>query len=172
MSKKIDAASRPALEYKITGGGHIAAFNTGAYELAKSELLRHFSDKSQLVNQDVTIRNNVDLGNHNIDLTITLCDHTTRTPLYTANLYNTTSRALINGKQPELFRKTLMDVMDNIDWQAGEDLNEVLKSGLVQSEQISKSSRRRKATPKAVALESKGKSPKSANKKARSRKSA
>ena len=31
MSKKIDAASRPALEYKITGGGHVAEFNTGAY---------------------------------------------------------------------------------------------------------------------------------------------
>ena len=130
MNKKIEAASRPCVTMQETGGGLVAIFSTGTYECLKQEILRYFeaSIKSGLV----LVTPHQDKAGHTLDLSIKVQSYEVDSPVdepvvdYVVNLYNTTSKALINGKRPHLFVNVMRKIAHKVDFNLVNRINNTL----------------------------------------------
>ena len=98
--KKIEAAHRKPLDYKVKGGGHVATLSAGTYELLKPAII-DFYQKDQTVMAD--IRHDLDHEGNTVDLNVVISTKLENKKFFAVNLYNTTSRALINGANQSFF---------------------------------------------------------------------
>ncbi len=151
LLKKQEAVTRPDFTYRVTGGGHVLQMSTGAYECIKRNLL----DFYQSLGESVQITYKVDQGENIIDVSVTHFAKKSRGPkqkLYKANFYNTTSRALINGKKPEMFYALLTETSKGITKDDLETINDIVSSVNIpeQAELTRKSNRSRKPTEKVL----------------------
>ena len=101
ISKKIEAAHRNPLDYQVKGGGHVATLSAGTYELLKPAII-DFNQKDQTVCA-ADIRHDLDQEDNIVDLNVVVSTKSQSKKLFALKLYNTTSRALINGAKPECF---------------------------------------------------------------------
>ena len=139
------------MTYEITEGGHIIIFSAGTYEAAKTAILEQLS---AVTDQSIRIdiRDNVDAGTNVIDLKISVYKDSDK--IFTVNLYNTTSRALINGKHPEVFQDLISDITNNLDQKQVKTTDEMLLSiqNITRQCESRTSARAKKRTNKAEQL--------------------
>ena len=76
----------------------------------------------------VTIRNHVELNSSVVDVMLKVFESATRKKLFTVNLYNTVSKALINGRSPKMFESHLKEVRSHIQDGTISDINEVVEN--------------------------------------------
>ena len=125
MQAKIQAATREDVLYEHTGGGHRITFSSGTYELVKNALPDFYEQNK---NFNAKFRNNVDTVNSVIDVMITVHNVSTGYKLFTINMYNPTSRFLVNGKNPDIFRQHLNEVLTMTKQADADDINTALQN--------------------------------------------
>ncbi|WAR04301.1 hypothetical protein MAR_019670 [Mya arenaria] len=96
LLKKLHAAKRTDnVKIEHTNGGIVMTADTATFELLKAATLVYYRKKDS---SEVTIEQSTDRGGNNIvQFTIRVNNK------YTLNIYNTTSRILVNGKQQNIF---------------------------------------------------------------------
>ena len=138
MANKILSASRKEYEYDITGGGHRIRFNTGTYEYIKSSLPTFYENHSEFYGKE---RFHVEKSNSVVDVMITVHWKSNHTKCFVINLHNTTSLVMVNGKNPEIFKQHLEELMCKIKQGEVNNINTMLEG-------MRRSSRTKKPSPK------------------------
>jgi hypothetical protein len=115
-----EASNRPTfkIEYNRAGDGCIIVSRSpGGYQLFKNALKEHFL---KLFSQGlVDLREGRDMNNSQIDVSISVyrkgdTRSQERLKMYTINLYHTTNRAMINGKEHQEFSDSLREMTQNM----------------------------------------------------------
>ena len=102
LLKKLKTTERNEIKIEKTGGEFKFEFNTGFYEIFRSELEKFFS---QLDYPYKCIR--IPVTNKKGNITENICKiYDNIGHLYTVNLYHTQSSSLVNGKNSALFVQT------------------------------------------------------------------
>ena len=160
MLKKIIASDRTDIKYEVTGGGHRISLNAGLYEAVKLAL-PDFYEKHPDYSANIP-RLHVEDSGCVVDLTMTIHNRTSSRKVFTINLYNTTSRILVNGQSPNIFRRHLDQIRSDIKDSDISKVNKLLKStqldknshaDIPEPSEPRRSSRQRKPTEKVVELE-------------------
>jgi hypothetical protein len=106
---KIDASTRPPAVLKSSVGGTTIAFSAAAFQIFSDTVQSYFNPSSQSL-QATNIKSTNKLTNDGLteSVSISVTPQKGKNPAnraFTINLYNTTSRALINGKGEKEFLK-------------------------------------------------------------------
>ena len=155
IAKKILAGKRTmAVEYEETGGGTNVYFDAGTYELIRERTVKFYNENG---NQYYTqVRNRADAGPDDVIVDHRLCvfQKETDEKLYTVNLYNTATKALVNGKLPQLFKQHLTEIMEDIDANKAKMINHILtdmdEEHKENSNSVRRSGRTKRPTEKAI----------------------
>ena len=149
LAKKILAGKRQPLEYELTGGGHRLHFDAGTYEHVRRFFYKYIQKLDHQVKVD--LRDRVDSDKMMVDHRITVYSRKTNCKIYTANLFNTTTSALVNGIDPLQFTSHLEDFLSIIDQKKVEEINIALQNLATESDTNGprRSSRSKKLTHKA-----------------------
>ena len=132
MQQKVDAAHRPCISIEETGGGLVITFSAGTFEAVKGALLRHFERRIQ--QGSVVVTKKVDGNGSNVDLSIKVMSEQpnelnthleptfTSSVAYVINLYNSTSRALVNGKHLHLIKDVIKKIAYSLNFEIVNDI--------------------------------------------------
>ena len=104
LEKKLIAAKRvKSVNYEFTSGGIVCEADAATYELFKMAALHLYTSYPEQKGI-VDIIKNTDTTGQNISIiTIKVSNNNNQDRNYTLNLYNTTSRMLVNGKKIDIF---------------------------------------------------------------------
>jgi hypothetical protein len=100
--KKLEATKRAVhIEYKYTSGGIVIVADAATFELIKHASIAYYEACPELVGEAFIQKQTDKSKNANVQLTIKVVEK--NNVAYTVNLYLTTCKLLVNGKNPENF---------------------------------------------------------------------
>jgi hypothetical protein len=125
IKNKIHAAFRTDISMQMTKGGNIYEFSTGMYEHVKQNLPDFYSRHASLY---AKIRYHVESQKCIVDIMLAIHNRKDNRKAFVINLYNTTTKALVNGKNPNLFNDHLEEIVRKADAQNIVGINQTLQS--------------------------------------------
>lgn len=126
VANKIAAAHRDDIKYEKTMGGDVVYFSAGTYtEVAKA--MQTFYQKHPVF--FATNRKNIASGgNAIVDEMFSVINRKTKKKAYVVSMYNTKSKALVNGKELDIFYEHLVKILSEmINWTMVDQINRGLK---------------------------------------------
>ena len=125
IQKKIEATRRPdiVVDDNEVGKCFVVSFSTAAYEQFKEEIKMYY--KPSIKKGTVLVREGRDTAANKVDLSLKV-----KGKNYTVNLYNTTSRAMVNGIGYKKFGKDMASIAKNVLNAPLADLNNMLRTSL------------------------------------------
>jgi hypothetical protein len=132
VTQKVADAERDPIVIDHTGGGIVIKFNTGTYECIKRAVLAHYATLHYALAEQgkAVISHRVDGGDSSIDITIKVYRDKIADDqkLYTVNMYNTTNKALVNGKDTHRFISIMDKVAQHLDYKLVNNINKTLQN--------------------------------------------
>lgn len=136
LLKKLKAAKRVQhLTYTLTAGGMVAIADAATYELLKSAMVNFYNSYNPEHGSTSTTEILDSTGKNTVQITVRV--NNTDGESYTVNMYNTTSKLLINGKNIDQFLNVDIKVIHDrlsstlTSEHTLKSLNELLKSQLI-----------------------------------------
>jgi hypothetical protein len=120
--------NRKAELYKLT-------FNTGAFEMMKSAVFSFF--KKSTKDRHAEFRDNIDNDKNSVDHSIFIKDPKTGKNRFTINIYNTTSRICVNGKEYQESNDDIISILKTLDPKAVAYFNTICAKKLQDLEKAS-----------------------------------
>ena len=103
----------------------VITLSAAAYEMMKQELNKHYA--SEIKRGEVLVCEGKDKSDNRVDVALKVDKG------YTINLYNTTSRLMVNGKNYKRFRKVYETIRDDISKEPLGDINHSLHQQLLKA---------------------------------------
>lgn len=104
LAKKLRATKRvECLEFTLTSGGIVIEADAATFELTKEAALIYYSDHA-----NAEVKTNTDRAGNVIEHIIKI------EGVYTLNIYTTTSKLMVNGKNPETFLNNDAENINNL----------------------------------------------------------
>ena len=126
--KKLQATDRPNFMIDVNddpGKCIVVTCSTAAYELFKPAVKKHYS--KAIKDGKALLKEGIDNKNHVVDLSLKISK---KGHMYVINMYNTTSRIMVNGKDYKNFLPELDDIVSEVEKSPIKAINMALKTQL------------------------------------------
>ena len=131
IDKKLLATSRPFdFEVDEKKQSTVITCSAAAYELLKIEIGRHYING--IKKGEVVVKEGMDKSNNKIDISVQV---EKKNQSYTINLYNTTSRLMVNGRHYKRFKKEFDLIKEALSNAPLSEMNDSLRQQLLKAQE-------------------------------------